>query len=146
MHPSEESFDTDARSPRGVSVLCVDDSEDMQAIMTDFLEAEGYDVTVAGNAHAALRLLRSGQFRLLVTDQVLPDETGTWLLEQAQAQGLLRKIGAVVVTANSYPEEIARPAGIPVFQKPVPLDHFLATLGDMLESRRREAREVAARR
>lgn len=132
----DAELEQERASPQGARVLCVDDSDDMQAIMQDFLEAEGYEVTLVGTAHGALLLLRTQHFRLLVTDQMLPDETGAWLLEQATALGLLLDVGAVVVTANSYPEEIARPPGVAVFQKPVPLDRFLATLSDLLARRR----------
>lgn len=123
------NLDSNSLRPR---VLCVDDSEDMQAILRDFLDAEGYEVTVTGSAHSALRLLRSEHFHLLVTDQTLPDETGTWLLARAQSLGLLENLGAVVVTANSHPEDLERPAGVPVFQKPVHLDRFLGALADLL--------------
>ena len=128
----------------GARILFVDDSEDMKAVMKDFLEAEGYEVTLAGSAMAALQLLRNRHFRLLVTDQMLPDETGSWLLSQAEALGLLDDVGAVVVTANSYPEELERPADVPVFQKPVDLERLFAALSSLLTQKSKPRSDAAA--
>ncbi len=111
-----------------IRVLCVDDSADTRALLRDFLQAEGYEVSEAENAHAALRLLQSERFNLLVTDHMMPDETGAWLLREAQACGLLANVRAVMITANHQPHLLERPSDVPVFQKPLHLDRFMATV------------------
>jgi CheY-like chemotaxis protein len=118
----------DRKANRPIRVLCVDDSADTRRMLRDFLEAEGYEVTEAGNAHTALRLLRSERFNLLVTDHMMPDETGAWLLREAQVYGLLANVRTVMITANHQPQLLDRPANVPVFQKPLDVDRFMVVV------------------
>jgi CheY-like chemotaxis protein len=118
--------------PAMYRVLYVDDDPDVLDLMRECLEAEGYEVSAVANAHAALKALRSRHFDLVVTDQMLPDETGGSMLLEASARGLLQDTPAMIVTANSEPEQIKRPAGVLTFQKPLEFDGFLATVHDLL--------------
>jgi DNA-binding response OmpR family regulator len=58
------------------TVLVVDDEEDIVSLMRDFLEADGYDVLVAGDGSAALRLLDDAQVDCVLLDVMMPGQSG----------------------------------------------------------------------
>jgi len=66
-----------ARSGR---ILIVDDEADVRAILSRWLEREGYQCVTAANAKEACEHLRDGDFALLVTDIMMPGVSGIDLL------------------------------------------------------------------
>lgn len=72
---------------RLTDVLVVDDDPHIGALFIDFLTAEGYAVTSAGDAQEALALLDGGlRPRLVVTDMKMPDVTGAQLADAVRAR------------------------------------------------------------
>ncbi len=65
-------------------ILVVDDEEVIALGLRETLAREGYQVTTACSAVAALDLLRRDSFTLVLTDQRMPDLTGLELLAQAK--------------------------------------------------------------
>src|SRR5580692_5698007 len=53
-------------------ILLVDDDEVLNNIMRGLLEHEGFDVTVAGSAADALKLISSEQYDVLLSDLHMP--------------------------------------------------------------------------
>jgi CheY-like chemotaxis protein len=72
---------------RSTDVLVVDDDPHIGALFVDFLTAEGYAVTSAGDAQEALAPLDGGlRPRLVVTDMKMPDLTGAQLADAVRAR------------------------------------------------------------
>lgn len=74
--------------PRGPeTILLVEDDRDIREIAGEILTEKGYRVLEAGDADAALQLLRShsGPVHLLLTDVVMPGMNGRKLAEHACA-------------------------------------------------------------
>jgi CheY-like chemotaxis protein len=65
------------------SVLLVDDSVALREAIARSLTRRGCRVTTAGSGVAALELLRSEPFDVVVTDLNMPDRGGLWLWRQA---------------------------------------------------------------
>jgi CheY-like chemotaxis protein len=86
------------------------------------LEIDGHDVDEASNAREGLQRLQSRHYDLVLTDYAMPGGTGTWLLDQAEQQGLLSKTAALIVTAHPDARELTYHNVIP---KPLDLDLFL---------------------
>lgn len=105
-----------------VNILLVEDNEDIREGLTDLLESEGYSVSGTGSAEEGLALLRAQSFHLVITDYMLPGETGRWLLEQAEREHRLRGMGAMMITAHP---RVKPPVGVRLMQKPLDLDDFL---------------------
>ena len=69
-------------------VLLIEDNEDIREGLSTLLESESYDVVALGSAEEGLASLRRQAFEVVITDYMLPGESGGWMIEQA-AQGVL---------------------------------------------------------
>jgi two-component system response regulator PilR (NtrC family) len=63
-----------------IRILVVDDELSMREFLSILLEREGYDVTVAGSAEEALRMMESALFDLALSDVNMPGLSGIELL------------------------------------------------------------------
>jgi two-component system response regulator PilR (NtrC family) len=63
-----------------IRILVVDDELSMREFLSILLEREGYDVTVAGSAEEALRMMESALFDLVLSDVNMPGLNGIDLL------------------------------------------------------------------
>ena len=64
-------------------ILAVDDEEDVLDVLGRALE-DDYEVFTARSGAEALEILRKGPIDLLITDQRMPEMSGTLLLEKAK--------------------------------------------------------------
>jgi two-component system cell cycle response regulator CpdR len=64
-------------------ILLAEDDESMRAYLARALERSGYDVTAVDRGTAAVPLLRSERFDLLLTDIVMPEMDGIELAQKA---------------------------------------------------------------
>src|SRR5204862_1254965 len=77
----------DRRGGAGVSrVLVIDDEDVIRGLVVEILEAVGHEVTDARSAEAALALLETADFDLVVSDVVMPGLSGLELLERVRAR------------------------------------------------------------
>ena len=79
------------------SVLLVDDERFARTVYSDYLRNSGYELEVAQDAGAAVDLLRSRRFDVMVTDMILPGMDGLELL--GIAKQIDPNIEVVVITA-----------------------------------------------
>jgi CheY-like chemotaxis protein len=121
-------------SGRNVKILLVEDNEDIREGLTDLLESEGYSVAGSGSAEEGLARLRAEAFELVITDYMLPGETGGWLLEQAEREQRLRGVGAMMITAHP---KVRPPAGVRLMHKPLDIDDFLRVVCESLPNKLR---------
>jgi DNA-binding NtrC family response regulator len=115
------------------NILVVEDQEDVRRMVATALELEGYQVDEAANAHEGLRKLRERTYELVLTDYAMPGGTGTWMLQEASRQDLMRRTAAVIVTAHPDVREFANVA---VINKPLDLDYFLEQVRKIAPSSR----------
>ena len=73
------------RTVSKLSVLVIDDDEDIREYLTDFLTTEGFDVTALGNPGAAVDRIRDEVFHLVILDLMMPKLSGLDLLAQIRA-------------------------------------------------------------
>jgi DNA-binding response OmpR family regulator len=71
-------------------ILVVDNDKKLLSIIQEYLELCHYQVTTAATGLDALRLLRSEDYHVLLTDIVMPDISGLGLIEisRKEFQGL----------------------------------------------------------
>jgi CheY-like chemotaxis protein len=112
-------------SGAGRKLLLVEDTEEVRRTLASFLRDEGFDVTTASTAEEGLAILAAKRFELIVSDYVLPGETGTWMLKQANASGFLENVGVVVYTGHPGPEGADN---FRVIGRPADLDDLLRTI------------------
>ena len=91
------------------SVLAVDDSSTVRAIIAKTLKLSGVDVSrfsEASRGDEALQLLREEGFDLVFCDLNMPGMTGYELVEALRRDGLLRTIAVVIVSSAGNPAAI----------------------------------------
>lgn len=78
------------------TILTVDDDENLQIVVRQYLEDDGYTVVLAGNVKAALEKATNTQFDVILLDLMLPDGEGIDLIPKLRAQSS----GAVIVISG----------------------------------------------
>jgi adenylate cyclase len=86
-------------SPAGASALVVDDDAMNRMVLQRSLEREGHAVRVAANGRAALELLRSEPFDIVLLDVLMPEMDGLELLELIQSDDELRATPVIMISA-----------------------------------------------
>jgi CheY-like chemotaxis protein len=100
----------------------VEDDPDTREILVEFFESLGYDVTAVATAEAGLEKLQHRTTDIVLSDNQLDGgRSGAWMLERAYKEGLLRKVGAVLYTADSDPHV---PRVVRVLHKPAGLQEI----------------------
>lgn len=63
-------------------VLSIDDDENLQTVVSQYLEDDGYTVLTANNVESALEQVKTGDLHVILLDLVLPDGEGLSLIPQ----------------------------------------------------------------
>jgi PAS domain S-box-containing protein len=123
----------------GLRVLVVDDVAEARQVIGLILDSFGAQVTTAGSAQEALRLLENDPADVLVSDIAMPVEDGYGLLRRVRASpiGRVRAIPSVALSAYAAREdrERALSAGFQAYvTKPVDARDLAAVLVQVLPS------------
>jgi CheY-like chemotaxis protein len=98
-----------------LTILAVDDDALVLMNTVDMLEDLGHRVTSAYSGRAALELLSSGHFDIVITDHAMPQMTGAQLIAEIRARGA----NLPVILATGYAElPPGVEAGLPKLSKP----------------------------
>src|SRR5688572_25143873 len=79
-------------------VLIVDDEEAIRSVLTDYLESQGFEVSVASDGEAALRVMREDQPTLIVIDFLIPKKNGFALAEAIRADPKFKKLPIIMMS------------------------------------------------
>jgi putative two-component system response regulator len=127
-------------------VLVIDDEQIIRDLMLEILEEAGYDAVGAPTAEHALELLSDPDFRLVVSDVIMPGLSGLELLEQVRARR--PSLPVVLVTgAGTYStlsEALARGAD-GLVMKPFSHGEFCDAVASALERSHRSEEEFGER-
>jgi DNA-binding response OmpR family regulator len=137
--PAPWNYSTDADELAMPVVLVVEDNGDIRDLMSTLLEMAGFVTVPCETAEAGLNALREQAVDLILTDYSLPRHSGLWLLEQAEAEGLIQGTPVLIVTAHP---ELAAGRGYEIIQKPFDLDDLIERVRYLVEGdgpRRRRA-------
>lgn len=75
-----------AEAGSGARVMLVEDDRVVRDVVTDYLQAHGYDVVSYADGTTAREVLRAGLPDLLILDRMLPGVSGDQLLQQVRAR------------------------------------------------------------
>jgi adenylate cyclase len=89
-------------------VLVVDDDPVNRAMLTRFLEQDGYRVDTAGDGRQALERLQSEPFDVVLLDVLMPEMTGDEVLAQMQQDDALRHVPVIMITGLDDIESAVR--------------------------------------
>ncbi len=87
-------------------VLVVDDTPDMATLMARAVEAQGYEVSVAGDGRSALRMAVAEPPDVVLLDVMMPGMSGIEVLRYLKENAELRSIPVILVTAMSEGTDI----------------------------------------
>ncbi len=113
-------------------ILVVEDDQEIRETLGEILEDNGYEVTLASNgAHALLELVRVRPTAILL-DLMMPVMDGWALRARLEADGALRDIPIVVVSADGNVRDKAAAVGARAFlRKPIRIEDLLQILDDI---------------
>ncbi len=108
-------------------VLYIEDAFEARLLVRRILQAEGYEVLEAENAHSALEVLSTDTPDLILLDINLPEIDGYTLTAQIRNMPKLEDIPILAITANAMHGDRERTiaAGCDGYiQKPIDVDEF----------------------
>lgn len=85
-----------------LSVILVEDDEDLRESTKDFLLCCGYQVTAVANGRSFYRALDEGEFSVAIIDIGLPDQSGLVLAEYLKTNSTT---GVIVLTARDTEDD-----------------------------------------
>jgi len=127
----------------GARLLLVDDEPQLIRALRPALQAEGYDVDVAGIGNEALARLADGGYDLIVLDLGLPDMDGKDVIEAARR---FSDVPILVLSARGMEQEriAALDLGADDFVgKPFPVGELMARIRAAMRGRRLRALETS---
>lgn len=96
---------------KNLKFLVVDDFSTMRRIVRNLLKELGYtNVDEAEDGVVALQKLHGGNFQFVVTDWNMPNMTGIELLKAIRADGGLKHLPVLMITAEAKKENIVEAA------------------------------------
>lgn len=90
-------------------ILIVEDDEDIALLEKDYLEMNGYEVSIAADGRKALDVLRQEEFQLLLLDLMLPGMSGYEICKRVREQ---MEIPILMVTAKTETIDKIRGLGL----------------------------------
>jgi len=118
-------------------ILVVEDDRFFREMYSHLLSGEGYEVHTAASVNDAMSLLREAEYHLIISDLVMPGETGIDLLFQVKR--LNPDIDMIMVTGNTNVEtaiHALKNGARDYLLKPVNPDEFRHTVALCMEQRR----------
>jgi DNA-binding response OmpR family regulator len=138
--PAPWGFEVDQDNLAQATVLLVEDDRDIREMIATLLGMAGFNVVARDSAECGLNALREQEFDLLLTDYALPRQSGLWLLQEAEAEGLIHGTPVLIVTAHP---NVGTDTAYEVIQKPFDLDELIERVRLRMEAnggtRRRRA-------
>lgn len=119
-----------------LTVLFVDDEEDMRISAEQCLQLEDFNVITCNDAKSALKHLKPGYPGILVTDIRMPGMSGLELMEQALTQD--HELPVILLTGHGDIDTAVTAMHKGAFdfqQKPFDPDHFIRIVGHALRQR-----------
>ena len=82
-----------------MNILIIDNNAEFALSLKDIVGLDGHAAVVTGDSRSALRLAASGEFDLILTDMVMPGESGISILQSLEEIGSPAPV--VVISALS---------------------------------------------
>ena len=124
------------------AILLVEDDRDIRDMVATLLDMAGFRVQACESAECGLNALREEEFDLILTDYALPRQSGLWLLQSAEAEGLIEGTPVLIVTAHPH---VDGASGYEVIHKPFDLDELVERVRYRVEGEGPRRRRSALR-
>ena len=120
-----------------IRILVIDDDINIREMLKECLERAEYEVLVASDGKAALKLHSANPVDLIITDIVMPEKDGLEIIMEFRRRFPAVKVIAISgggkIGANEY-LNIAKVLGVTkTFSKPFELRELLAAVRELLQ-------------
>jgi DNA-binding NtrC family response regulator len=119
-----------------LTILVVDDEKNIREGLSEALALDGYEVALAADGEAALRVFENGDVDLVITDLKMPKVSGEDLLKRVVS--LYPTVPVIILTGHGTIESAVgamREGAYDFLTKPVNLDHLSLLVKRALENR-----------
>ena len=89
-------------------VLVAEDNKDFQNLIKLHLEKEGYEVITADDGKEALEIFHQGDFRLIVTDWIMPKMGGVELCQKIRESSYSGYVYVILLTAKEEKKDLVQ--------------------------------------
>ena len=116
-------------------ILMVDDEEMDRTLGKAILEDAGHDLLYAQNGSTALRIFKSQEVHLVITDLAMPELNGLMLIQQIRAHD---PAALIIAVTGVSPEQLARAEKLgaaTTMRKPYAPRALLDAVNELLERR-----------
>lgn len=130
----------------GKQVLIIEDNEELQGILADFLEMKGADVDFSDNGELGLQLALEASFDVIILDVMLPKLDGMEVAKRLREQGCSTPI--LMLTALDGKQDLLDGFGHGVddfVTKPFDFDELEVRLVALIKRHRKEVVETVFR-
>jgi two-component system chemotaxis response regulator CheY len=125
------------------SILVIEDSLTVRAVIGRFLRAAGYHLVETDAAEEALQLLQEFSFELVIADINLPQMDGVSFVKEMRARAPVAKLPVLILTGDKTDDIQARctRAGASGFvRKPIAEEHLLSVVSGLIQTQRAQPR------
>ena len=116
-------------------ILLVDDDTRTLKNIAQFLRDEGYEVDEAQNGNEAAQRLNSGGFDLVLSDLIMPDGNGLYLLKRTRSDAPSIRVLIMSAFPNIDPAELVELGATDFIGKPLVFEELLLKVKRALEQR-----------
>lgn len=113
--------------PEARSILVVDDDAVFAGVVEDVLKAEGYRVSIATSGLAALELVGTAPFDLILIDIRMPELDGPGFFRELQSRDPERARRVMFMTGGAVEPDVAEllfSLRVPYLRKPLSVDEL----------------------
>jgi CheY-like chemotaxis protein len=89
-----------------MKVLIADDESISRRLLQNYLEKWGYQVVVAENGRRAWEIFQDGDFRMVISDWLMPEMDGLDLVRHIRARPSPNYVYAILVTVRAQKEDL----------------------------------------
>lgn len=118
---------------QSLTVLVVDDDEDIRAGIALALRSEGAEILQAADGNEALAMWRDHEPPVVVLDMMLPGRSGFLVLEELRESSSPPVVVMVTANEGKRHEQYAHSLGVHAYlTKPVPLETLIRTIVELV--------------
>ena len=128
-------------------ILVVDDEEGMRDFLSIFLQREGHVVQTVGDGEAALEMIKSNSYDLVITDLKMPKMDGLEVLQHIRSMNV--DSGVILITAYASTEtavDAMKDGAFDYIAKPFDVEEMKEVVNGALSRRRKGKRTEGPRR
>ena len=117
---------------QSLTVLVVDDDEDIRAGIALALRSEGAEILQAADGNEALAVWRDHEPPVVVLDMMLPGQSGFLVLEELRESSSPPIVVMVTANEGKRHEQYAHSLGVHAYlTKPIPLETLIRTIVEL---------------